>query len=216
MSDKEVYTYSGKNIDVDWDERLCIHIGECGYAKGELFVGGRDPWCQPDLSTQDEVIEIVKRCPSGALVFKSKESAISELAEPENTIVVAYNGPYFIRGDLEIVDAPADMSGVRYRAALCRCGMSKNKPFCDNSHINGKFEDFGAVGETGKSNSVKGGELKITTISDGPLMVTGNVTVKASSGRDAWEGNNLTLCRCGASKNKPFCDGSHTEVGFKG
>ena len=54
-------TYKGANADVQWDGRLCIHIGECGRAKNELFVGGRDPWCQPDSVSSDEVAEVVNR-----------------------------------------------------------------------------------------------------------------------------------------------------------
>ncbi|MCG8013962.1 MAG: (4Fe-4S)-binding protein, partial [Candidatus Thiodiazotropha weberae] len=54
MAKKQVFLYKGSAIDVTWDERLCIHIGECGYSQGELFVAGRDPWCQPDLSSPAE------------------------------------------------------------------------------------------------------------------------------------------------------------------
>lgn len=215
MKNKEIFTYAGTEVDVDWDGRICIHMGECGYAKGDLFVGGRDPWCQPDLSSSDDVKDIVERCPAGALVYRFKGINIIEQAAQENTVVVAYNGPYFIRGELNIVDTPDDMPGVKFRSALCRCGLSKNKPFCDNSHKEGRFEDFGAVGETGNKLESKGGELKITPMEDGPLILSGNVTLKTSSGRVAWQGNNLFLCRCGASKNKPFCDGSHSEAGFK-
>jgi len=49
MDKQKVFVYAGEEIDVSWDSRLCIHIGECGYASGELFVGGREPWCQPNL-----------------------------------------------------------------------------------------------------------------------------------------------------------------------
>ena len=215
MKNKEIFTYTGTEVDVDWDGRICIHMGECGYAKGDLFVGGRDPWCQPDLSSSDDVKDIVERCPAGALVYRFKGIKIKEQAAQENTVVVAYNGPYFVRGELNIVDAPDDMPGVKFRSALCRCGLSKSKPFCDNSHKEGRFEDFGAVGEKGNKLESKGGELKITPMADGPLILSGNVTLKASSGRVAWQGNNLFLCRCGASRTKPFCDGSHSEAGFK-
>ena len=57
--------YPGEQVDVYWDGNLCIHIGECGRAEGELFVGGRKPWCQPDLTTADDVTEVVGRCPTG-------------------------------------------------------------------------------------------------------------------------------------------------------
>ena len=56
---KEKTKYDGEKINVEWDGRLCIHIGECGYSEGELFVGGRDPWCKPDLASVDDVVDAV-------------------------------------------------------------------------------------------------------------------------------------------------------------
>ena len=70
MSEKEVIKYRGKNAVVSWHGQLCIHIGECGRAKGDLFIGGRQPWCQPDLSGDDEVQDVVERCPTGALAAR--------------------------------------------------------------------------------------------------------------------------------------------------
>ncbi|MEA1890924.1 MAG: (4Fe-4S)-binding protein, partial [Pseudomonadota bacterium] len=72
MRKKSVFTYPGDEIDVKWDGRLCIHIAECGRAEGELFVTGRKPWCVPDNSSIDEVIDICQRCPSGALTVSDK------------------------------------------------------------------------------------------------------------------------------------------------
>jgi CDGSH-type Zn-finger protein/uncharacterized Fe-S cluster protein YjdI len=214
MSEKEVFDYPGKEIDVQWDGRLCIHIGECGNAQGDLFVGGRDPWCIPDTSTKTEVREIVERCPSGALSYRDKEGA-PEVAPAQNTVTVAYNGPLYAHGELAIEGAPEDMPGVRFRAALCRCGRSANKPFCDNTHIEVGFQDYGSVGERGPGLTAKGGPLKIKPIPDGPLVVNGNLSIRAASGRLAWEGDQTALCRCGGSKNKPFCDGTHRTIGFK-
>ncbi len=216
MANKDIYSYPGKEIDVSWDERLCIHIGECGRASGELFIGGRQPWCQPDLaSSLEEVTDVVESCPTGALSYQSKDGNTKEAAVEENTVFVSYNGPLFVRGDLHIEAAPEDMPGVGFRAALCRCGQSKTKPFCDNSHARENFQDYGAVGEKGAPLQVRGGKLNIRPRKDGPLLLTGNVTIRAGSGRVAWEGVNVVLCCCGASENKPFCDGSHKKVGFK-
>jgi len=216
MSDEEKYDFPGEKVDVVWDKRLCIHIGECGQAKGDLFVGGRKPWCQPDLVGPGEVKEVVARCPSGALFYKVKDGSEVENADAENTLLVVYNGPYYVRGDLDIEGAADDMPGVKYRAALCRCGLSKNKPFCDNSHEAGKFQDYGAVGEQGEELTESGGKLSVSLMPDGPLILSGNLTIFAGSGRKAWQGTSVALCRCGASANKPFCDGSHTAAGFKG
>lgn len=215
MSDNEKYSYPGDAISVDWNERLCIHIAECGRAKGELFVGGRQPWCQPDLVALEDVVDVVERCPSGALTYKAKNQTVKEIPEKENTVMVSYNGPYFVRGDLDIEASPGNMKGIAFRAALCRCGASKNKPFCDNSHETINFRDYGAVGEKGESVNVKGGKLTIKKVDNGPLLLSGNITIKNSSGRVAWEGTEVALCRCGASENKPFCDGSHVSAGFR-
>lgn len=215
MSDKETVTYPGKKIDVEWQGSLCIHIGECGRAKGELFTGGRQPWCQPDLASDEEVEDVVLRCPTGALTYRHKDDSNTEKASQDNTIHVAYNGPLYFRGDLAIEGAPSDAHGLAFRAALCRCGHSRNKPFCDNSHEDAGFRDYGAVGESGSDLQEAGGKLDVTPLQDGPLLVKGNVTVTSGSGRTAWQGEKVTLCRCGASDNKPFCDGNHKKIGFK-
>ena len=66
MAKKTSFQYPGKKATVSWNGRLCIHVAECGRAKGDLFVGGRDPWCRPDLATDEEVADVIHRCPTGA------------------------------------------------------------------------------------------------------------------------------------------------------
>lgn len=214
MSKKPIHFFSGDKMDVSWDERLCIHIAECGQAKDDIFIAGRDPWCIPDLALSDAVEEIIKRCPSGALSFAYKDGTAETLSVKENKVTVVYNGPLYVQGDLEINGAKPDMVSVKFRAALCRCGASRNKPFCDNSHIEINFQDYAAVGEKGESLDETDGQLTVSTIKDGPLMFKGNFSIYAGSGRLAWQGEKAALCRCGASKNKPFCDGSHKAAGF--
>jgi len=214
MSGKKVFEFTGQAIDVQWDRGLCIHMAECGNAQGELFQAGRDPWCIPDKCSTDQVREIVERCPSGALSYRDKTGA-PEKAPGANVVAVVYKGPLFVSGDLEIEGAPPNLPGVRFRAALCRCGDSKNKPFCDNSHLTSGFEDYGSVGEKGPGLGTAGGRLAIKPLTDGPLLFKGNLTLRSASGRIAWQGTQTALCRCGASKNKPFCDGSHKDAGFK-
>jgi CDGSH-type Zn-finger protein/uncharacterized Fe-S cluster protein YjdI len=214
MAKKTVFEYTGKKATVSWNRQLCIHVGECGRAKGDLFVGGRDPWCQPDLASSEEIADVIRRCPTGALTVDFVDGSGVEGPDAVNSVTVAYNGPLFVRGELEIDGAPADASGVALRAALCRCGKSRNKPFCDNSHEKAGFTDYGAVGESGSDSADSGGPLTVKPVKDGPLMFSGNLTIHASSGRPAWHGKRVALCRCGASANKPFCDGSHKDAGF--
>ncbi len=214
MREDNVYCYPGENIDVTWDGRLCIHIAECGREEGELFVKGRNPWCMPDTTTPERVAEICERCPTGALTY-SDNSGKSEQSPSENTINVTYNGPLFVYGELAIEEAPTDMTGVQFRAALCRCGQSGNKPFCDNSHLETGFSDSGAIGAIDPELADISGKLDIKPLTDGPLRLAGKVALITGSGRVAWQGENPVLCRCGESDNKPFCDGSHVSTGFR-
>jgi len=215
MAKKSVFDYPGERASVSWDGRLCIHVAECGRATGDLFVGGRKPWCQPDLATEEEVVEVVSRCPSGALSIRFADGTNPENAPTENTLHVTCNGPLFVRGDLNIDGISDDAPGLRFRAALCRCGHSGNKPFCDNSHEKAGFRDYGAVGDTGSGVDGPGGPLSIKPVKDGPLLLKGNLAVFSSGGRRAWSGNQAAFCRCGNSANKPFCDGSHKATGFR-
>jgi CDGSH-type Zn-finger protein/uncharacterized Fe-S cluster protein YjdI len=215
MSGQDKHRYPGDRADVVWDGRLCIHYGDCGRATGDLFVGARQPWCQPDLSSDEEIRDVLLRCPTGALSASFADGSVLEPDVEENQVSVTQNGPLYVSGSLNIQGVPDDMPGTRFRAALCRCGASGNKPFCDNSHIDAGFTDSGAVGETGPGHSDKTGELTIKPLADGPVLVNGKLTIYTSSGRLAWSGDKAALCRCGESKNKPFCDGNHKATGFK-
>lgn len=213
--DRKVFEFGGEKVDVTWDGRLCIHVGECTRAGNGLFVSGRKPWGQPDQVEPDEVVDVVARCPTGALVARRKDGGAEPPPAARNTLSVANNGPLYLTGNLDIDGAADDMPGVRQRAALCRCGDSKNKPFCDNTHESAGFQDRGAVGETGGDLPAEGGPLRVGRAPNGPLLVTGNLEIVTAAGRVAWRGTKAALCRCGASNNKPFCDGAHKDAGFE-
>ena len=161
-----------------------------------------------------EACVLVKRCPTGALNYEFRDGSRAK-RKAKNTIHVAYNGPLYVHGDLAIEGSPDNVPGLAFRAALCRCGQSNNKPFCDNSHEDVGFKDYGAVGDRGSDLEESGGTLNVSPRPDGPLLVKGNVTITSGSGRIGWQGKQVALCRCGASANKPFCDGQHAKIGFK-
>jgi CDGSH-type Zn-finger protein/uncharacterized Fe-S cluster protein YjdI len=212
--ESDQYRYPGSAIDVRWDGRLCIHVGECTRARGALFASGRDPWCEPDRGDADSVAAVVERCPTGALSYERADGA-REAVPGENTIVVANNGPLYARGELAIDGAPENSPGLRTRAALCRCGRSANKPFCDKSHEAADFRDRGPIGDVGDPIERQGGALAIRPLANGPLLIEGNLTLTSGHGLATWTGTRVALCRCGESSNKPFCDGTHTLVGFR-
>ena len=232
-----------------------------------------------------------------------KEGAISDQT-PETKIVVSKNGPYLVGGDIPLsiqvitpnkegfswdwVEAKTFATGLDY--ALCRCGRSKNKPFCDGTHEKIGFDGRETATRTpyarqaqeydgptlvlsdaeelcafarfcdpaGKiwslieqtdnpkarelvireANHCPAGRLvvhdkktgkeiehklppSIGIVEDpalgcsGPLWVRGGVRIESHDGKPYEMRNRVTLCRCGASANMPFCNGSHASIKFK-
>jgi len=132
----------------------------------------------------------------------------NENTTAENTITVVADGPLIMQGELDIDGASKDAPAMKPKAALCRCGLSKNKPFCDSSHRDSEFKDSGSVPDAGEALTETGGSLTISLVENGPIRVSGNMRI-IGSGDTTWQGTKTALCRCGLSSNKPFCDGSH-------
>lgn len=105
--------------------------------------------------------------------------------------------------------------------ALCRCGASEDKPFCDGSHRDIDFDgaETGPRESTAEPADAPASEPKLTeriaVLDDGPLYVQGAIPLQSSDGGAYQPRDRMTLCRCGASENKPYCDGSHSDVGFE-
>jgi CDGSH-type Zn-finger protein/uncharacterized Fe-S cluster protein YjdI len=209
MSKKKVLTFEGQDVTVVWDGNLCVHAEECWRADSELFELKRDPFGDPDKVSTEEVDRISRRCPSGAIAWTDNQGQTEEAPEAENTVTVVPGGPLYVRGNLNLVGVPEQAGNTQRRVALCRCGHSKNKPFCDKSHVAAGFDDTGAVGREGPGHADPGGELTITPRKDGSLFLQGNVAIRAASGAIRWRGSKVSLCRCGLSKRMPFCDSSH-------
>jgi uncharacterized Fe-S cluster protein YjdI len=126
--------YGNDAIEVDWEPRLCIHIRNCVRGLGEVFDPSARPWINVDAADPDAIAKTVLSCPTGALHFRRVDGGEQEEAPAVTTIEPRPNGPLFMRGRLKIVDADGRLIREDTRVALCRCGGSKNKPFCDGSH----------------------------------------------------------------------------------
>jgi len=159
----------------------------------------------------EALVRVLSRCPSGALSYRRKDNGPPEQPPPVNLLNVRENGPNAFRGALRVAGRE-----VGFRATLCRCGASKNKPFCDNSH---KSLPFVATGEPETRESeplaARDGPLVIEPQKDGPLEVSGNLEICSGTGRTIDRVTRARLCRCGGSRNKPFCDNTHLRIGFK-
>jgi CDGSH-type Zn-finger protein len=225
------------------------------------------------------------------------------MATKKAKIIVSKNGPYLVSGmlplDKESIEIGSDGEPVKWAKAgkypavenyaLCRCGHSKNKPFCDGTHAKSGFDGSETASRkkyleqaekiagpgidltdaqyfcaSARFCHRKGGTWKLTEASDdpklkeiavqevgdcpsgrlvawdkksekpiepqfepslslvedpqagasGPIWVKGGAAVESSDGTEYETRNRMTLCRCGKSKNKPFCDGSHIRAKF--
>ena len=133
-------TYQGKKITVHDNRSLCAHAGICTEGLPAVFRQREDPFVDPDGANVEEIIRIVNQCPSGALSVSAKNPG-ETLEVSEASIYVSENGPYVVKGKVELIETPRGKGASETSIALCRCGASTNKPFCDGSHWRIEFAD---------------------------------------------------------------------------
>jgi uncharacterized Fe-S cluster protein YjdI/CDGSH-type Zn-finger protein len=126
--------YRGRDIEVSFDLDLCIHIGECLRGQPQVFQLNRRPWTLPDMAPADEVAEVVRRCPSGALLYRRLDGGPEEDPDGPTKVTPMRNGPLLVTGKIEVRHEDGTVDTLP-RATLCRCGESRHKPFCDNQHL---------------------------------------------------------------------------------
>jgi CDGSH-type Zn-finger protein/uncharacterized Fe-S cluster protein YjdI len=199
-------------ITLRFDPARCIHSRQCVLNAPAVFLANvQGPWLHPEQDTVEHLVHVARSCPSGAITWRRHDGGAEESAPQVNVIIVRENGPYAVQAALQI-----DGRATLYRATLCRCGQSKNKPFCDNAHRETGFRASGEpASQPAEPLRERGGALRLTPLEDGPLHLRGPVEICSGTGRTVTRTTSARLCRCGASANKPFCDGSHRSIGFK-
>src|SRR5215212_916006 len=122
--------HTAPGVTVYYERGRCLHFAECVRGLPEVFDVEKRTWIQPQNASADEVAEVVRRCPSGALHYRLKEGPPEQPEQPTRVEFVS-NGPINLRGDLSIAVSAGRMREVR--ASLCRCGRTQNEPFCDEA-----------------------------------------------------------------------------------
>ena len=202
----------GEKIALEFEAKRCIHSRFCvTWAPSVFLANVKGPWIHPDTMPVERLVEVAHACPSGAIRYRRRDGQPDETAPPVNLATVREGGPYAFRAQLEI-----DGAAAGFRATLCRCGASKNKPYCDGSHHQ---VEFSATGEPPSATTdmlaARDGVLRIDPQTNGPLRVRGNLEIVSGTGRVVARVESANLCRCGGSATKPFCDGTHTKIGFR-
>lgn len=214
---EKILTYEGNDITVTYDLKRCIHAANCVDGLPKVFNPDRKPWIDADNASGSAIADVIETCPSGALQYKMKKSDRAEAAPSHNRISLQEDGPIYMFGNIEVQDHEGNSVLEDTRFAFCRCGASGNKPACDNSHKEMKFQ-AGTTADPSKlpEPAGKGDKLIIKLMQNGPAILEGTYTVESDSLEPITSDKGIALCRCGASGSKPFCDGSHKAAGFEG
>jgi len=133
-------SYAGKRITILDNRSLCSHAAFCTDELKSVFRQHDEPWIDPDGAEVEKIIATVRKCPSGALSY-AIDGVEAEAPERPPMITVTDNGPYAVAGGVELMGVKFGQGASTEHYTLCRCGASKNKPFCDGSHWDAGFRD---------------------------------------------------------------------------
>ena len=205
-------TYETERIRVHWDSTRCIHTARCLNALPKVFDVRRRPWVDVEAADADAVAAAVETCPTGALLYERLDGAPQEEPMRPTVAIPIDNGPLLVMGDLRVEGPDGELITEETRLTFCRCGKTKNQPFCDNTHIAAGFHSRTYSQKPDLDPPAPGsesGQTVITASRTGSLHFEGAVEVLAPNGDTLAETGDVWLCRCGLSQSKPFCDQSH-------
>lgn len=136
--------YVGKEITIHDNRKICSHAKECVNNLPSVFKLGSKPWIDSDGTKMQDIINTVRKCPSGALSYSIDGIEYRDPKEQRDPILtVLKNGPYYITGGIDLIGENIEFGegASKEHYTLCRCGASENKPFCDGTHITINFKD---------------------------------------------------------------------------
>jgi CDGSH-type Zn-finger protein len=136
-----VVEFKGKEITIYDNRGVCSADGACVRMSPKVFQKDKKPdWIFPDEGSVRLTVETIEKCPSGALSYSLGSQRIQDL-DREPAIKIAKNVPLEFVGYITLIDDQGSKPESKEHYTLCRCGASKNKPFCDNSHKKIDFVD---------------------------------------------------------------------------
>jgi len=145
---------------------------------------------------------------------RQKTNGAPRLLEVPNETLVTNAGPLQVTGNITLVHEDGSVQYANH-LSLCRCGHSAGKPICDEQHLDNEFLNSGKIHEVSEfAASNRPSKITISCIKDGPITFRGRMRLHNQFGQECIKMRG-SLCRCGQSASKPFCDGSHSRTGFK-
>ncbi len=166
--------YEGRSITVLDNRSVCSHAGFCTSGLPKVWRSSTEPWIDPDAATADEIIGIVRKCPSGALAY-AVDGKVETDFFGDAEIHISRDGPYFVRGHIALQDVAKGEGASNEHYALCRCGQSRNKPFCDGSHWYAAFRDDEAITISAANKAADAGEEQWIAVMAADALAEGEV-----------------------------------------
>ena len=209
----KVRTYESDDATVTWDQHRCIHFAACVHGLPTVFDPDRKPWVQPEHAEAGPLLNTVTACPTGALHLRLPDGTDPETVPDRNRVTVAADGPLYVRGDVTVLTPDGEVLLKDTRVALCRCGLSSNKPLCDNSHRDA-FADAGTLPDASGETAEAGGALEVHVLPNGPVRVVG--AADGEGARTAQRGRQRRSRSAGAGPRSasPTVTGTHRQIGF--
>ena len=134
---ESIKEYSNDEVTVLWQASKCSHSAVCAKNLAEVFNPNERPWINMQGSDSESIVATVKQCPSGALSMKG--DALKAQTGTDVSIKLLENGPMLVKGNVSVTMLDGTSKEVA-NPALCRCGKSANKPFCDGAHVKAGFK----------------------------------------------------------------------------
>ena len=141
MEKEIVKEYSNGELTVVWKPAKCIHAGECVKALPEVYNPKEKPWIKAENASTQALKDQIAKCPSGALSYNMENGEDQTSSSLETKVEVLENGPLLVYGTLKVKDKDGNEAIKNKTTAFCRCGASRNKPYCDGSHVKADFSD---------------------------------------------------------------------------
>jgi len=129
-----VKSYKGKDITIYDNRCICSHDGSCTKLLPSVFKNNERPWIDPNGASPGEIIDVIEKCPSGALSFSLGSKRYKEFGQTIEKVIFIEDGPVAVEGGIKFKDYGESQPECAEHYTLCRCGKSKNKPFCDGNH----------------------------------------------------------------------------------
>ena len=141
MSESVVKEYSNDEVTVVWKPEKCIHSGICLRGLPKVFNLKQRPWIHMDAASSEEIVNLVRECPSKALTIKGVRFKEEDKSDTHITLIPG--GPIIVKGGATVKDRKKE-EVFHETVSFCRCKRSKHYPYCDGTHAQPKEEKNGS------------------------------------------------------------------------